>query len=117
MLDVKHAATVALSSALTAWKNGCPPLPDSIQEIRLAHSLLTQGEPTADELRPFQGERWGIQRRCDQRRKPPDTNAVTETDYAVAQIRALAARLGILEGFVAARVRPISRSTQRTSRR
>jgi hypothetical protein len=115
MLDVKHVATVALSSALTAWEHGYPPLPDTIQELRVAHSLLTDGEPTADELRPFLGEGWTIRRRCDHR-GDSDTNAVTEAEYAVAQIRALAARLGLTEGFVAARVRPISRGIQRGSR-
>ena len=115
MLDVKHTASVALSSALTAWEHGYQPLPDTIQELRVAHSLLTDGEPTADELRPFLGEGWIIRRRCDHR-GDSDTNAVTEAEYAVAQIRGLAARLGLTEGFVAARVRPISRSIQCGSR-
>ena len=44
MLDVKHVATVALSSALTAWEHGYRPLPDTIQEPRVAHSLLTDGK-------------------------------------------------------------------------
>jgi hypothetical protein len=53
MLDVKQVATIALSSALTAWDDGDTPSPDTIREIRLAHSLLTDGEPSAVELRPF----------------------------------------------------------------
>jgi hypothetical protein len=113
MLDVKHVATVALSSALTAWEHGYPPLPDTIQELHLAHSLLIDGEPTAHELRPFLGEGWIIRRRSDHR-GDSDPNAVTEAEYAVVQIRALASRLGST-GFVAARVRPISRGLQRGS--
>lgn len=115
MLDVKHTAAVALSSALTASKNGYLPLPDTINEIQLAHSLLTQGEPTADELRSLLGEGWVINRGHDRRREPPDTNVVTEAEYEAAQIRVLAGRLGLSEGFVAARVRPISCGIQRGS--
>ena len=44
MLDVKYAGTVALWSALTAWEHGYRPLPDTIQEPRVAHSLLTDGK-------------------------------------------------------------------------
>jgi hypothetical protein len=44
MLDVKHAASLALSSALTAWEHGYRPLPDTIQEPRVAHSRLIDGK-------------------------------------------------------------------------
>jgi hypothetical protein len=36
MLNLKHVATVALSSALTASDSGYPPLPDTIHAMRLA---------------------------------------------------------------------------------
>jgi hypothetical protein len=106
MLNVKHVATVALSSGLTAWDSGYPPLPDTIHEMRLAHST---GEPTLEELRPILGERWKIRGRRDHRRELTGRNSVTAADYAAAQIRALAARLNLPEGFVAARLQPIAR--------
>jgi hypothetical protein len=109
MLNVKHVATVALSSALTAWDSGYPPLPDTIHEMRLAHSLLTEGDPTPEELRPILGERWEIRSRRDHRREMTGRNSVSATDYAAAQIRALAVRLNLTEGFVAARLQPVSR--------
>lgn len=112
MLNSKQTARQAFSSLLTAWDTGQDPLPETIQEVRLAHSLLTRGEPTAEELRPFLGERWVICRRAGRSQESSDINVVTERDYLVAQIRALAARLDLPEGFVAARVQPISRHSR-----
>ncbi len=115
MPDVKHIATVALSSVLTAWENGYPPLPDTIHEMRLAHCLVAQGGSTSDELHSFLGEGWVVRCRRSHRRDMSDTNAVTEAEYAVAQIGALAARLDLAEGFVASLVRPIFRRIERES--
>jgi hypothetical protein len=77
--------------------------------MRLAHSLLTTGEPTPEELCPFLGERWEIRSRRYHRREMTGKNSVTATDYAAAQIRALTARLNLTEGFVAARLQPVAR--------
>jgi hypothetical protein len=109
MLNIRGVTAVALSSALTAYENGYAPLPEAIAEIRLAHSLLTLGEPTADELRPFLGHRWEVRR--GRRQRSPDRNLVTKAEYQDAQVRALAVRLNLPEGFVAARVRPIGDRT------
>ena len=85
MLDVKHAATVAL----TAWEHGYPPLPDTIQELPdrtfAAHRWRTDNR----RITPLLGRGWIIRRRRDQR-GDRDSNAVTEAEYAVAQIWALA---------------------------
>ena len=103
MVDVKQVATVALSSALADWETGYTPSLPTIREIRLALSLLTEGEPSADELRPFLGEGWVIRSggRCA---NATGLNAVSRAEYSLAQIRALAVRLGMPEGFVAARL-------------
>jgi hypothetical protein len=108
MLNIRGVAAVALSSALAAYENDHPALPDTIAEIRLAHSLLTKGEPTAEELRPFLGDRWEVHRR---RYQSSDRNLITKGDYEAAQVRALAVRLNLPEGFVAARVRPVGDRT------
>ena len=105
MLDVNRAAAIALTSALADWEAGYPPSLDTIREIRLAHSLLTDGEPSADELRQFLGEGWVIRSRG--RSASIGINAVTEAEYASAQVQALAARLGLPERFIAARLRDV----------
>ena len=103
MVDVKRAATIALTSALANWEAGYTPSLITIREIRLAHSLLTEEEPSAEELRPFLGEGWVIRSR-GRSEKASDTNTVSEAEYALTQIRALAVRLGLPERFVAARL-------------
>ena len=104
MLDVNRTATIALTSALADWEAGYPPSLDTIREIRLAHSLLTEGEPSADELCPFLGCGWVIRGRSA---RTNGVNAVTESEYASAQVQALAARLGLPERFIAARLRDV----------
>ena len=100
MVDVKQVATTALSSALTDWEAGDTLSLPTIREVRLALSLLVDGQPTADELRPFLGPGWVIRSR-GQSHSGSGTNAVSEAEYELARIRAVAARLGMPERFVA----------------
>ena len=100
MVDVKHVATVALSSVLTDWEAGDALSLPTIREVRLALSLLVDGQPDADELRPFLGEGWVIRSR-NRPSRMSGTNAVSDAEYELAQVRALAARLGMPERFVA----------------
>jgi hypothetical protein len=99
MLNVKKVATVALSSALANVEAGQPLSPTTIREIRVAHSLLTDGLPSADELRPFLGGGWMIRPRNRSARNA-GVNAISETELALAQIRVLAVRLGIPERLI-----------------
>jgi hypothetical protein len=99
MVNVKKVATVALLSALADVKAGQPLSPTTVHQIRVAFSLVTEGLPSADELRPFLGTGWMIRPRSRSARQA-DVNAVSEREFALAQVRALAARLGIPERVV-----------------
>ena len=100
MVNVKQVATVALSSVLMDWEAGGTPSLPTIREVRLALSLLADGQPDADELLPFLGSGWIIRSR-GRRSRMSGTNAISEAEYELAQIRALAVRLGMPERLVA----------------
>lgn len=93
MFNIKSVAVDALSSALSRLEHCSPPTEEVIDKVRLAHSLLARGEPTAEELQPLLGQGWVIQGRSGR----ADINAVSRADYRAAQIRALAARLDLPE--------------------
>jgi hypothetical protein len=96
MVNIMKVVTVALSSALTDAEADQPLSPTTIREIRVAYSLLVEGLPSPDELRPFLGTGWMIQPRSRSSRKA-GINSITETEFTLAQAQALAIRLGIPE--------------------
>ena len=90
MVNVKQVATVALSSVLMDWEAGGTPSLPTIREVRLALSLLADGQPDADELLPFLGSGWMIRSR-GRRSRMSGTNAISEAEYELAQVCALRA--------------------------
>jgi hypothetical protein len=99
MVNIKKVVTVALSSALTDAEANQPLSPTTVREIRLAYSVLTEGLPSPDELRPFLGTGWMIRPRSRSARQA-GINAIAETEFTLAQAQALAVRLGIPERIV-----------------
>jgi hypothetical protein len=99
MVHIKKVVTVALSSALTDAEADQPLSPTTLREIRLAHSLLIDGLPSPDELRPFLGGGWVI-RPWSRSPRIPGINSISETEFTLAQAQALAMRLGVPERVV-----------------
>lgn len=97
------ACEKALRSVLTAHGAGRKVMEDTINECRLALSLLVDGAPTVEELKPFIGSNWAICRATKRARARYD-NCLSPAAFRKAEIKAIATRLGLSEGFVSVRV-------------
>jgi hypothetical protein len=115
MLNVKKVVAAALSSVLTDADTGQSLSPTTVREIRLAYSLLTEGLPGADELRPFLGSGWVIRPQSRSTRRA-GVNAITEIEFSLAEAQALAVRLGISERIVINLLRHPEPEASRSSR-
>lgn len=91
-------AAMALANVMTCNLEGINLPHHVLDEVRLAHSVLTNGLPHGPELTPILGAGWGITRRRDH------PNPVTYKRYYDAEIEALATRLGVSQAFVRSRL-------------
>lgn len=101
--STQKACEIALRSVVEAYENNRRPAQDTINEVKLALSLLTEGSPTVHELEPFIGRNWAICRNTKKMRERYD-NCLSPAGLHKAKIKALAVRLGLSEGFVSVRI-------------